>query len=300
MDSLIQESENQVKEINEIETINHLQQNDINASMPRFDVANAIHNERNQDLSQEGQRNDMHLPLEIQQSEQHPDLHQEQHQQQFDPLHQIQMPPEEGFNNGQHNHDPNNQMQMPPEGFPPGVFPQDLNFPHMMYNPQFMPPGGMMGRPGPGGPPGPFPFGMPPFMPFQNPQLFGRMKPDPYMMYGGEDGMGFKGAHRGNQGGKFATPQNGVKYRHNESEQRRRDKINHHFDELKLILPSHKNTKSALLEAAIDYIKKYQIQIQQLEKLNFDIARENNDIIQILAQANDFNQQRNAGNMETQ
>lgn len=50
------------------------------------------------------------------------------------------------------------------------------------------------------------------------------------------------------------------------------------------------------MEAAIEYIKKYQVQIQQLEKLNLDIARENNDIIQILAQVNDFNQRR----LETQ
>jgi hypothetical protein len=61
-------------------------------------------------------------------------------------------------------------------------------------------------------------------------------------------------------------------------------------------LPSHRNNKSAILEAAIEHIKKYQLNIQQLEKLNLEIARENNDIIQILAQVNDFQQRR----METQ
>jgi len=181
------------------------------------------------------------------------------------------------------------------------------NFPHFqnsnqselphahIWNNQFVPNPHAIARPNAG----PFPFGIPgPFPPFQNFAPYGRsIKPDQtgayYDGYGSGDDSPFKGINQ-NRGGK--NLQTGVKYRHNESEQRRRDKINHHFDELKNLLPSHRNNKSAILEAAIEYIKKYQIQIQQLEKLNLDIARENNDIIQLLAQVNDFNQRR----LETQ
>jgi len=161
----------------------------------------------------------------------------------------------------------------PPQGYP---FPQDMPFPpQMMWNNQFPP---MNGSGGPNG--APFPgFGMPPFPPLY-PNFPYRMKDQYY----NEQNVLPEGYKSNRTGGKLLSQPSLVKCKHNESEQRRRDRINHHFEELKLLLPSHKGNKSGILEAAIEYIQKYQVQVQQLERLNFDIARENNDIIQILAQ----------------
>jgi len=195
-----------------------------------------------------------------------------------------------------------NNSNQAPQGFPQFPQPQEFAAHPMMWNNQFIPPGSSMGPRPNGAPPFPFGVGIPAqFPPYQN--FSYRMKPNGTEMGGpynfhenlNHDGSPFNKSPTQSRAGKNVQ-QSGVKYRHNESEQRRRDKINHHFDELKLLLPSHRNNKSAILEAAIEYIKKYQVQIQQLEKLNLDIARENNDIIQVLAQVNDFNQRR----LETQ
>jgi len=77
---------------------------------------------------------------------------------------------------------------------------------------------------------------------------------------------------RGSGGKSNSTPDR-TKKRHNESEQRRRDKINQHYDELKVLLPAHKNNKSAILSTAAEYIRKLQVQCEQLESLNQDIER---------------------------
>jgi len=69
------------------------------------------------------------------------------------------------------------------------------------------------------------------------------------------------------------------KQRHNDSERRRRNKINQLLEELRTIVPNCKMNKSAILEATTDYINKLKAQSAQLAALNRDLEQENAEML---------------------
>lgn len=75
------------------------------------------------------------------------------------------------------------------------------------------------------------------------------------------------------------------KQRHNDSERRRRNKINQLLEELRTIVPNCKMNKSAILEATTEYINKLKMQSAQLAALNRDLEQENAEMLGFIAKA---------------
>jgi len=73
-----------------------------------------------------------------------------------------------------------------------------------------------------------------------------------------------------------------TKQRHNDSERRRRNRINQLLEELRSIVPNCKMSKSAILEATTEYITRLRTQSAQLEEANRELAQENAEIIHSL------------------